>query len=124
MTCYMCNILRNNAKTIFNTVKYLKIFNSCILENNCTQLVYQSGSNYVYFYNCTCQNVTSNAQSSIRTYDVPSSSFLHALDCFQTGHCIAAYDYLDGLDPYIPNENKRSTEAISNKNLKRKALYI
>ena len=126
MNCYMCNILRNNANSIFSIRNQLTVKNSCILENNCNQLVYLgSSSYYAYFYNCTCQNATSNYQTKIRTYSIPSSSFLHALDCFQTGYCVADYDYLDDLDPYIPNdENNLNLETLSHKRLRRKKLFL
>ena len=106
MKCYMCNILYNDGVSLFSVTAALTIKNSCILENKFTQFVWQSSEYSVYLYNCTCQEVSSNYPSKIRTYSVPSSSFLHALDCFQTGYCVAQYDYLDNLNPYIPDENE------------------
>ena len=126
MNCYMCNILRNNARVIFSVVNSLTIKNSCIMENDYNQLVSQSSSSYyTYLYNCTCQNATSNYQSYLRNYNIPSSSFLHALDCLQTGLCAAQYDYLDDLNPYIPDdENDISVDSLSNINFRKKKNLI
>ena len=126
MNCYMCNILRNYADSIFYAWDTLTIKNSCIMENEYSQLVYQSSNSfYTYLYNCTCQNATSNQQSYMRIYSIPSSSFLHALDCLQTGLCVAQYDYLDDLDPYIPDdENELSVDSLSNIKLRKKRSLI
>ena len=96
---YMCNILQNKADKIFYGSGNLRVYDCCILDNECSYLVYLSSA---YFYNCTCQNSTSNSKGTLITYSVPSSSFLHALDLLQTAYCIAEYDYLDDLKPYIP----------------------
>ena len=126
MNIYMCNILHNNAFYLFYARDSLTIKNSCILENNYDKLVSQSSSTfYTYLYNCTCQNATSNFQSYIRSYSIPSSSFLHALDCFQTGGCVAQYDYLEDLDPYIPDDEiEIKIESLSNLKLRKKKNYI
>ena len=126
---YMCNILKNNAYEIFMTFGNLRVYDCCILDNECTYLVFLSATNYnAYFYNCTCQNSTSNSQGNIRTYSIPSSSFLHALDLLQTAYCIAEYDYLDDLKPYIPidkkiNKNDEIEILNNNKKLKRRIFY-
>ena len=126
VNCYMCNILQTKGYQIFYASGNLRVYDSCILDNECTYLVYLGSSSYsAYFYNCTCQNSTSNSQGSFITYSVPSSSFLHALDLLHTAFCIAEYDSLDDLKPYIPikkNNNKDvdEIELLHNRKLKRK----
>ena len=129
VNCYMCNILQTKGYQIFYASGNLRVYDSCILDNECTYLVYLGSSSYsAYFYNCTCQNSTSNSQGTLITYSVPSSSFLHALDLLQTAYCIAEYDYLDDLKPYILinkdlNKNDDDIELLQNRKLKRNLFY-
>ena len=126
LNCYMCNILLNYAKGIFSLHNQLTIKNSCILDNEYDKLVFLASSSYsASLYNCTCQNASSNLQTRIYTYNVPSSSFLHALDCLNTGDCIAEYDYLDDLKPYIPSyEDDAKIATLSNKHVKKGRVFF
>ena len=113
MQIFMCNILKNKAIYIFSVQDDITIRNSCILYNSCSYLVYlPSSSQYASFYNCTCQKVTSNYQTRIGTYNTPSSSFIHALDCLQTGFCVAEYDYLEKYVETPPNQRLNIQEKL------------
>ena len=107
---FMCNVIKNVAESIYNINKEFTIKNSCILENKCINLFithYDSNySNYVInLFNTTCQQISSNYIGKINIYESPISPFMHALDCIKTGYCIAEYDYLDYLTPYIPSDD-------------------
>ena len=83
---------------------------SCILEN---EFKFYVSSTTCYFYNCTCQTFT--ASVSIKLNSIPSSSFLHALDCLETVFCEVKYDYLDDLQSYIPyNDENELVDTLSN----------
>ena len=125
VNCYMCNILRNYAYYLLYINGQFKIWNSCILENECNLVVYlATTSSYAYFYNCTTQDPEVNSPTRFHTYNIPSSSFLHALDHLQTGYCVAEYDYLDNLKPYIPeDENDEKVLTLSKKHIKKSVFF-
>ena len=128
INCYMCNILKNRASFLIGIEQPLTIRNTCILENDYDILVLMpSQSCYTNFYNCTCQNASSNLQTKINIYNIPSSSFLHALDCLQTRNCVAQYDYLEDLKPYIPPDKSEpeidTLSYLMKKNKNKKLIF-
>jgi hypothetical protein len=109
-----CNILRNtqvssSIGTIY-TDGNLMIEDSCILENNATNIFYQSSSSYtITLSNCTADR-TSNNQNLI-TQNTITKSFILALDHMSTRNCHSAYDSAGYLTP-IPQHLSSSKEQI------------
>ena len=111
---YMCNILKNKAYCFIYITDTTKIYHSCILDNEFNYFFCRSNPLQIYLYNCSLQELPPSTTTYACIYSHPSSSFLHGLDCFATAFCVAEYDYLDDLHPYLPtNQEDKTIETLS-----------
>jgi hypothetical protein len=99
-----CNILRNtqgslgSEGTIF-TNGYLKIEDSCILDNKADRIFYQHSSYSITLSNCTIDSTSNNGY--LTTKNTVTKSFILALNHISTQNCHSEYDSAGNLTPII-----------------------
>jgi hypothetical protein len=107
-----CNILRNTqVSTSYGTITTigdLMIEDSCILENQATNIFHQESSSYtITLSNCTVDKTTCNR--NLVTQNTVSKSFILALNHMSTQNCHSKYDSAGYLTPIIqtPSSSKK-----------------
>jgi hypothetical protein len=106
-----CNILRNtqvnlNSDGTIYISGYLRIDDSCILENKANNIFYQIYSQYtVTLTNCTADKTTSNQNVVIQS--TVAKSFILGLNHMSTQNCNSEYDSAGTLTPIIQTPSKK-----------------
>jgi hypothetical protein len=114
-----CNILRNtqvslNSEGTIYISGYLKIYDSCILENTANCIFYQYSSSYtITLLNCTVDKTTCNL--NVVTQSIITKSFILALNHVSTRNCHSEYDSAGILTPIIhsPSSSKRQIKCYT-----------
>jgi hypothetical protein len=107
-----CNIIRNTQGTFCSEGTIyangnLNIENSCILENNATNIFYQGSSYTITLFNCAVDSTSSNGHLTIQ--NTVTKSFILALNHMSTRNCHSEYDSAGYLTPIIqtPSPSKK-----------------
>jgi hypothetical protein len=107
-----CNVIRNiqnnlDSRGIFYTCGYLKIKDSCILENIATYIFYAYDSSTITLLNCTVDSTTRTG--SLKMQNTVTKSFILALNHMSNLICQAEYDVVGYLSPIIqtPSPSKK-----------------
>jgi hypothetical protein len=103
-----CNILRNKQVTLsswatFETYGDVMIKDSCILENTANIIFFGT----ITISNCTVDQTTNNGKLTIQ--NTVTKSFIHAMNHISTRNCIAKYDAVGSLTPFVstPSPSKK-----------------
>jgi hypothetical protein len=118
-----CNILRNTQDSLsyegtFYINGYLKIEDSCILENEATYIFYQPSTSYtITLSNCTVDKTTCNL--NVVTHNICTKNFILALNHMSNQLCHAEYDSAGTLTPIIqtPSSSKKPIDCYTCRNI-------
>jgi hypothetical protein len=116
-----CNILRNtqvdlNRGGTINTNGILMIEDSCILENEATNIFNQGTSLYtITLSNCTVDKTTCN--QNLITQKTVIKSFIHGLNHMSTLNCHAEYDTVGTLTPITQTRSPSKNYCTRGNNL-------
>jgi hypothetical protein len=99
-----CNVLRNTQSSSSSGIIYstgnLMINDSCILDNNATNIFYQESTSYtITLFNCTVDSTSNNGY--LTTRNTVTKSFILALNHMSTQNCHSEYDSAGTLTPII-----------------------
>jgi hypothetical protein len=108
-----CNIIRNiqgslSSEGTFYTNGFLRIEDSCILENTATYIFSVESTSYtITISNCTVDKTSNNGYLTIQ--NTVTKSFIHALNHMSTRNCHSEYDSAGTLAPNIqtPSSTKQ-----------------
>jgi hypothetical protein len=94
-----CNIIRNtqtsSSSRIFCINGNMNILNSCILENQATNIFYSYSSSSITLTNCTVDKTSNSGYLTIQ--NTVTKSFIHAFNHMSTQNCNAKYDAVGSL---------------------------
>jgi hypothetical protein len=96
-----CNVIRNtqisSSQGTIDVTGNTTITESCILENNATNVFSASTNCIITLLNCTVDRTTSTG--TLKIQKTATKSFIHALNHISTGNCIPVYDSVRTLTP-------------------------
>jgi hypothetical protein len=111
-----CNILRNTQGTLGSEGTIcingnLMINDSCILDNDATNIFYQSSSSYITtLTNCTVDSTSNNGY--LTTRNTVTKSFILALNHMSTQNCHSEYDSAGTLTPIIQSPSLSKNQKL------------